>query len=314
MRAELDRPVVFFAGKGGVGKTTSAALCALAQQRAGRRTLLVSTDPAHNLSDVFTGAAPSAGEARPAGAGLEGLWVLEVDIDRETRRYLDEVKGNIRRLVRSSMLAEAERQIDLAGRAPGAAESALLERLVAVLLDARGHYDRIVFDTAPTGHTLRLLSMPQLMGAWVDGLLRRRAARHEERAGWLAGREVPEDPVYALLQRRRDRLTACWRILADPALTAFVMVLIPESLPIAETTRAIEELEVAGLSPAMVVVNRVMPARVSDPFFAARQRQQAECLQRIDRVFADRARLRLPLLAGEVASVQALESLLPALD
>ncbi|TVQ47529.1 MAG: ArsA family ATPase [Gammaproteobacteria bacterium] len=303
----LDRPVLFFAGKGGVGKTTCAALTALAAARAGERTLLVSTDPAHNLGDLFGPVA--GGVAHEVSARLD---VLEIDPVAETRRYLDEVKGNMRRLVSSTLLAEAERQVDLAGRAPGAEESALLERMVGVLLDERVRYRRVIFDTAPTGHTLRLLTMPSLMGAWVDGLLRRRAAHHDARAGWLGAPEVPEDPVFELLHRRRLRLEQTRSLLADRAVTGLVFVLVPEALPIAETRRGIDELADHGLAVAGLVVNRVMPTATSDPFYAERKRREREYLARIDAMFADLPRIDLPLLAGDVDSVAALEQLLPA--
>ncbi|MCC5860651.1 MAG: ArsA family ATPase [Gammaproteobacteria bacterium] len=303
----LDRPVLFFAGKGGVGKTTCAALTALAAARAGERTLLVSTDPAHNLGDLFGPVA--GGVAHEVSARLD---VLEIDPVAETRRYLDEVKGNMRRLVSSTLLAEAERQVDLAGRAPGAEESALLERMVGVLLDERVRYRRVIFDTAPTGHTLRLLTMPSLMGAWVDGLLRRRAAHHDARSGWLGAPEVPEDPVFELLHRRRLRLEQTRSLLADRAVTGLVFVLVPEALPIAETRRGIDELADHGLAVAGLVVNRVMPTATSDPFYAERKRREREYLARIDAMFADLPRIDLPLLAGDVDSVAALEQLLPA--
>lgn len=303
----LDRPVLFFAGKGGVGKTTCAALAALAAARAGERTLLVSTDPAHNLGDLFGPGAP--GVTRGVAARLD---VLEIDPARETRRYLDEVKANMRRLVSSNLLEEAERQVDLAGRAPGAEESALLERMVAVLLDERTRYQRVIFDTAPTGHTLRLLTMPSLMGAWVDGLLRRRAAHHEARAGWVGGAEVPEDPVFELLHRRRLRLEQARALLADPAVTGIVFVLVPEALPIAETRRGIDELADDGLASAALVVNRVMPEATRDPFYAERKARERIHLARIAEMFAAWPRLELPLLSGDVDSIAALERLLPA--
>ncbi len=302
----LDPPVLFFAGKGGVGKTTCAALAALACARAGERTLLVSTDPAHNLGDLF---GPGVGGvAREVVARLE---VLEIDPATETRRYLEEVKANMRRLVSSNLLEEAERQVDLAGRAPGAEESALLERMVAVLLDERQHYQRVIFDTAPTGHTLRLLTMPSLMGAWVDGLLRRRGALREARAGWMGGAEVPDDPVFELLHRRRLRLEQTRALLADSTVTGIVFVLVPEALPVAETRRGIDELADHGLTAAGLVVNRVMPEATSDPFYAERKRRERDYLARIDTMFAELSRLQLPLLAGDVDSVSALEQLLP---
>ncbi|MCC5869180.1 MAG: ArsA family ATPase [Gammaproteobacteria bacterium] len=304
----MNHPVLFLAGKGGVGKTTCAALAALASARRGQATLLVSTDPAHNLGDLFGG---RGANTRNVETNLD---VLEIDPDTETRRYLATVKDNMRRLVSSPMLAEAERQIDLAGRAPGAAESALLERVVAILLDERKAYERVVFDTAPTGHTLRLLTMPALMGVWIDGLLQRRAARHEERAGWLAAREVPADPVFELLQQRRSRLDRAREILLDSHNTGIVFVLVPEALPVAETRRGIDELAAHGLGTAGLVINRLLPEVIEDDFFRQRKACERQWLARIERMFAGLPQLRLPLLAGEVDSAAALGQLLPGVE
>jgi len=305
----LDRPVVLLAGKGGVGKTTTAAALALRAADDGHATLLISTDPAHNLGDLF-GRAARDGAIRRVDAGLD---VLEIDPDAETRRYLATVKDNIRRLVSSTMLEEAERQIDLAGRVPGAAESALLERIVAILLDERADYARVVFDTAPTGHTVRLLTLPELMGAWVDGLLRRRGERSRERARWLGSGEVPDDPVFELLHRRRRRLAEARALLRDPATSEIAFVLNPDALSIAETRRGIDELADHGLAVASVIVNRLLPDDLGEAFMRERLALQRRCLARIEHEFAGFARGFLPLLAGDADSRDALRTLAAAL-
>ncbi|PZN31556.1 MAG: arsenic-transporting ATPase [Proteobacteria bacterium] len=302
----LEHPVLFLAGKGGVGKTTVAAATALANAKAGRRTLLVSTDPAHNLGDLF-GVQFTGGAIQRVAPCLDAL---EIDPDIETERYLATVKDNMRRLIRSTMLEEAERQIDLAGRAPGAAEAAMLERIVAVLLDERAGYERVVFDTAPTGHTVRLLTLPELMGAWVDGLVKRREQRNRERSAWVGGDEAPEDPVFELLHRRRHRLAEARRLLLDAGVCAFVFVLIPEALPIAETRRGIDDLGAHGMNVAGLVVNRLLPETVSEPFFHRRLERERQYLARIDRELSGHPQIRLPLLEHDVDSLQALEILL----
>ena len=159
-RRILDREVVFFGGKGGVGKTTLAATMALEAAREGHRTLLVSTDPAHSTSDVLdTRLGGEAREVRPR------LWALEIDPAEEADRYIDDVKARIADSTPPRLMAEVERQIDIARVTPGAEESALFDRFTRIAEEAGDTWDRLIFDTAPLGHTLRLLALPELMDA-----------------------------------------------------------------------------------------------------------------------------------------------------
>jgi arsenite/tail-anchored protein-transporting ATPase len=299
----LQRRVVFFAGKGGVGKSTAAAAFALATAERQRRTLLVSTDPAHNLGDLFH--SPVGGQdMRRLAANLDAL---EIDAHRETHHYLAGVKENVRKAVRSTMLEEALRQIDLAVHSPGAMEAALFERLASLLLDEAAAYDRVIFDTAPTGHTIRLLSLPELMGAWMDGLLQRRRQRNRDYSPWLGDGEVPEDPLFEVLYHRRRRAAHLRELLLDEAMTAFVFVLVPEYLPITETENAIRELAQWGIQVRHLVVNKLLPENIQDPFFRQRLEREHHWLKRIEEAFAGLQHIHLPLMPGDVDSRETLQ-------
>src|SRR5262249_10923136 len=130
MRSLFDRQVVFFGGKGGVGKTTCSAAFALAASRRGRRVLLVSTDPAHSTSDIFE---------RPIGSDAREieprLGVLEIDAGRESARYIAEVKRDIERMFAPAVIRQAHRQIDMAAAAPGLADVALLDRMIDLIVE-----------------------------------------------------------------------------------------------------------------------------------------------------------------------------------
>ena len=167
----LDRQVVFFGGKGGVGKTTCSSAFALAASRRGQRVLLVSTDPAHSTSDIFERKiGHDEREIEPR------LWAIEIDARRESTRYVDEVKRDIERMFAPAVIRQAYRQIDMAAASPGLAEVALLDRMIDLIVEREARYDLIVFDTAPTGHTVQLLRMPEVMDTWIRALVKHRRA------------------------------------------------------------------------------------------------------------------------------------------
>lgn len=316
--ALLLKPVTFFGGKGGVGKTTIAAAAALASADAGHSTLLVSTDPAHSTGDILEarlGPEPTAVAHR--------LDALEIDPAAAADRYIAEVKERVREVTSPRMLAEVEREIDVARAAPGAHEAALFDRFADLMPLAGDAYDRVVFDTAPTGHTLRLLGLPELMQAWVDGLVARRRKLNSLGRMWRkaagaaagaaagTGRGPDDDPVLAALERRQARFRRAREIVTDPARTAFVFVVVPERLPILETARAVEALERYGIPVGGVVVNRVLPADAGGSFLARRREREARYLERIDRELARLPRTRVELREEDVVGPDALRSLGP---
>ncbi|HIQ53565.1 MAG TPA: ArsA family ATPase, partial [Pseudomonas pachastrellae] len=162
----LERRLIWVGGKGGVGKTSvSAALAVLAAQR-GKRCLVVSTDPAHSLGDVFARALDDSPRRL-----LPNLDAMEIDPDAEVDAHLARVIDQMRKLAAPEMLQELTRQMQLTRHSPGTQEAALLERIARLVTAPPDDYDLIIFDTAPTGHTLRLLTLPEAMAAWTDGLL-----------------------------------------------------------------------------------------------------------------------------------------------
>src|SRR5689334_23988068 len=298
MRALIDKQVLFFGGKGGVGKTTSASAMALAASKTGKRVLLVSTDPAHSTSDIFE--RPIGPEPVPL---LPNLHALEIDGDFEAKRYVKDVKERIKGLFGHNIQKEANKQIDLAASMPGAEEMALFDRIGGLVRGEDDRFDLIVFDTAPTGHTLRLIRMPELMEAWIRALSRSRKA--------MLGIEQDDttDPVMLQLTERLEHLREFRARLLSPRVCSFVLVLVAERLPIEETSRAIEQLDEAGVTIGGLVVNRVLPETSPDPFLRARHEQEQIYLDEIDRRFKSRARVRVPQLPSDVHGVPTLERL-----
>ena len=292
----MKRRFTFFGGKGGVGKTTCASAVALAASRAGKRVLLVSTDPAHSTSDIFE--RHIGPEPVPIAPSLHAM---EIDAATESQRYVSDVKEHIAQLFGHSIQKEASRQIDLAATMPGAEEVALFDRMGGLIRGEDQRFDLIVFDTAPTGHTLRLIRMPELMEAWIKALSRSR------RAMLGVDQDDKQDPIMLRLNDRLERLRFLRARLVSGRTTGFVLVLIPERLPIEETARAIAQLDEAGVKVGGLVVNRVLPDTSSDAFLSARRRQEEVYLQEIARRFASHSVVRVPQLESDVYGMAALD-------
>ncbi|WP_424001899.1 ArsA family ATPase [Haloarcula salina] len=281
---------VFFGGKGGVGKTTVSAAYGLNCARAGLDTLLVSTDPAHSTSDVFD---QQFGDEPTAVDGHDGLWAMEIDPEAEIDRHMREIKATMSDQVSPAIVNEIDRQIELAHRTPGAYEAALFDRLIDVMRSSED-YDRVVFDTSPTGGTLRLLSLPEFLESWVERLREKRAESVDlfEKAAigdQEARAKLADDPILARLAERKEQFAFAGETLREDA--AFFLVLNPDDLSIEESHRAVDDLESAGLSVGGLVVNKVAPE--PDPeesgtgatFLRERHRTERDRLDRIEGEF-----------------------------
>jgi len=249
---------VFFGGKGGVGKTTVSSAYGLKCENAGLETLLVSTDPAHSTSDVFD----QQFDDDPARVeGYDHLWAMEIDPDEEVEEHMMEIKRRMSDQVSPAIVNEIDRQIELAHRTPGAYEAALFDRFIEVMQNA-DQYDRVVFDTSPTGGTLRLLSLPEFLDEWIDRLIQKRSKSIDlfEKAAIgekEARKKLEEDPIIAHLQQRKEKFEFAARTLREQA--SFYLVLNPDELSIRETERTITQLGEHGLSVDGLVLNRVTP-------------------------------------------------------
>ena len=321
-----DRRVLFVGGKGGVGKTSVASALALAAARRGRRTLVVSTDPAHNLGHLWD---TSVGDRVVRLA--EGLDGMEIDPARTTDEHLAAVGATMRRLMPEHLTGEITKHLDLARDAPGTHEAAVLERVAETLEEADGRYDLVVFDTAPSGHTSRLMSLPETMTAWTEGLLRRQD-RSEKFGAALrglggdrddpgeallgdTGRDRRKDPadrrarrdqeIRRILVRRRTRFERLRDRLRDSADTAFLIVLTAERLPVLETVELHGQLTRSGVGVAGLVINKRSPAGRGD-FLEARRAQEEQHLERLRHELPGVATVELPLLDGDIVGAEAL--------
>jgi len=289
--------IIFVGGKGGVGKSSSAAALATGYAEKGYRTLLISTDPAHNISDIFQ---------QQIGGNTtyieKNLYALEIDSEKETDAYIQKVKENIQGVVHVQMMEEVHRQLDTAKASPGADEAALFDKLISIILEEGARFDKLVFDTAPTGHTIRLLSLPELMGIWIEGLLNKRKKTNTQYSQLLNDGQAVDDPIYDTLQERKQRFTKAREILLDKQATTFLFVLNPEKLPIAETKKAIHLLEKFQIAVPYIIVNKVLPEETGGGFFEKRKQNEKIYLERIALDFSAQTIFYIPFFSEDITN------------
>ncbi|HEY83317.1 MAG TPA: ArsA family ATPase [Dehalococcoidia bacterium] len=305
MNDVLSRKFIFFAGKGGSGKTTCAAAFSLCLAQSQQPTLVVSTDPAHSLSDIF-GTKIGSKETKI----IDNLWGIEIDPEREAKRYTETIKEKMRNVVSSVIVDEIKRQIDIAYLSPGAEESAIFDKFIELMEKIDRPYEKIVFDTAPTGHTLRLLTLPEILGAWIERLIKKREQAMSLMRMASADREsetrARSDPVIQTLEQRKAKFEMARRYLVDRKSASFIFVLNAEKLSISETERALSLLRKHAISVDGIIVNRIIPSR-DDEFLRKRKAVQDKCLEEIRAKFKGLILGYIPLLESDIQSTEDLQ-------
>ena len=307
--------LLLFGGKGGVGKTTTSTATAIHLADCGLKVLLVSSDPAHSTSDslgvdIGTEPTPVPGveglyglemdpesklsnllpklgnmvDGMNSGGGLGGLGGLGMMLDPSAKQELDEIKSDVKT---SDMIL------------PGLDEALAFDELLKHVEDP--NWDVIVFDTAPTGHTLRFLSLPEIIEAWSGRLIRLMRVSGGIRS-MLFGRKESEE-MKQELERFRSRVLHVRRVLSDEQLTSFTLVTIPEKMGVNETVRAYSSLVEYQLPVSSCIVNRVTP-EFDHPFL--QKRREAE-LRRI-------TELENQLTSVEVSSMELLDQEVVGID
>ncbi|MFB6302270.1 MAG: ArsA family ATPase [Haloferacaceae archaeon] len=318
---------VLYGGKGGVGKTTCAAATALASAAAGTPTLVVSTDPAHSLSDTLeTDVPPEPAQVREDVP----LFAAEVDPDAAMEAGpLGGGGGGNGALGGLGGVGEALDDLPMdplmGGEMPGADEAVAMQRLIEYLDDPR--FDRVVVDTAPTGHTLRLLELPETLDSMVGRLLQFRervGGMMDGLSGMFGDDEEGDVEPGPGLEEVRERIERLRTVLRDPERTDFRVVMVPEEMSVVESERLVGRLEEFEIPVRTLVVNRVMePATdvaggaIDEEWIVAPDLEDCEFCQRrwevqqraLDRatdLFRGRTVKRVPLLADEVRGDAAL--------
>ncbi len=299
--------ILLFTGKGGVGKTTVAASTALRCADRGRRTLVLSTDPAHSLSDAL--GVPLGSEPGPVA---HGLWGQQLDAQQRMEESWSEIQAYLTEVLDWAGVAgiEAEELAVL----PGLDEIFALADLKAFA--ASGEWDTIVVDCAPTAETIRLLSLPEILAWYMDRVFP--ASRRLNRVlspvlSRVTNLPVAGDEVFGAAHRFYDRLDGVRDLLTDPLVTSARLVVNPERMVIAEARRTHTYLSLFGYRVDAVVANRVLPGEVEDPWFARWQALHTEHLVAIDEGFAPLPVLRAHLAPDELVGLDALRGFAEAL-
>jgi arsenite-transporting ATPase len=273
---------LFFSGKGGVGKTSLSCAAAMWLAERGYKTLIVTTDPAPNLSDTFE---QEIGHKITQVSGADNLWAMEINPDKATEDYRNRILDPARKLLPTHVLKVMEEQLS----SPCATEVAAFDKFIDFM--ENDSFDVIIFDTAPTGHTLRLLKLPADWSRFIGNSSQE-------------GGQTCIGPVRSL-QAAREKYERAINTMRDKNRSSFVFILQPETTSIYEANRSLQELGTIGVEATMLIINGILPReQCTDEFFAKRRQMQERHLQEIGAL--NLPYLRMTLLDHEIKGVETL--------
>ncbi|MDX2286588.1 MAG: ArsA family ATPase [Bacteroidia bacterium] len=291
--------IILFTGKGGVGKTTMAAATALAAARKGLKTLVMSTDPAHSLADALN--VPLGPEPVRVAPNLYGQ---EFDVYYSMKKYW----GNMRELMRTIFRWQGVGNVvaEELSVLPGMEEASAF--LWIEKFYSEGQYDLLVIDSAPTGETLTLLSLPQVTQAWLTRAFPgQRFAIKTVGAVVRRTMDIPLDKGYEELEALFGKLERIQQIFHQQDVTSIRLVANPERMVIQEAKRAYTYLQLYGYNVDALIVNRILPEEGGGPLFQKYLASQQEHLREIEESFAPLPILRLPHQGEEVFGLTLLD-------
>jgi len=285
-----------FVGKGGVGKTSCAAATALRLSKQGHKTLIVSTDPAHSLADSFKK------KIGPEEKKIfDNLWAVEIDPAKDMEKMQDEMRAGVKKMEddgQKNPLAQMMPGLDMENLISGFGDFSSLPGMDEVtafqkFLDYidNNDYDYIIFDTAPTGHTLRFLSLPEIMDSWVGKMLKFRygiagmADIFKKLIPFTQPQDETRDKSLEKLEEMKAQIEKGRLILTNPNQTEFVMIMIPQDMSIFESESAVKSLETHGIKVNRAIVNQFQPSHKDCSFCSTRHDQHNVKLKDIKKKF-----------------------------
>ena len=296
---EDELKLILFGGKGGVGKTTCASSAGLYLAKEGFKTLVISTDPAHSLSDSL---GQRIGDEIKEIKGVKKLSALEVNAQFALSQFKIRYEDQIKKIFDTSTYLDQE-DIDafFALPIPGIDEVMGFKTIVDLIDEAK--FDKYIVDTAPTGHALRLLALPQLLDEWIKVLARMRW-KYRYMVESFSGKYNPDEGDDFLVEMKKT-VKKIEDLLKDRKRCEFVAVTIPEDMAILETERLVSNLNNYGIKVKQLLVNNVLESRDCQ-FCRERSKGQAEYIKQIRRKFSGLKATITPLQPHEVKGIEAL--------
>ena len=301
--------ILFFSGKGGVGKTSLAAATGVRLAQLNYRTLVMSIDPAHSLADSFDLGTDLFHVTTSDPLSInDRLSILELNIQKEVKRHWQEISSYVTSVLRTTGISgvEAEELAIL----PGMEELSAMMYINQYRREER--YDVVVLDAAPTAESLRFISMPTTLDWYMKHIFpfqRNFLKAVRPIANRVAPFELPADSYFLNVRDLFEKLEVVDEVLEDPNVTSVRLVTNPEKMVLRETQRAFVYFSLHGLTVDAVIVNRVLPAQVRDAWFNEWHTSQEGILQEIAEYFAPVPVKRVPLFAHEVLGIGRLEDL-----
>ena len=303
-----NNSIIMFGGKGGVGKTTCASSSAIWAAEHGRNTLIISTDPAHSLGDSF-GLEFSPGIPTPV-EGIKNLTALEINPKANMAEFQEITNMNpiedigIPGMGEMGMFTELQ---EFSAMNPPGIDEALAFAKVLEFIETDHDFDLIIFDTAPTGHTLRFLSLPETLSGWIGKILKLRLKLGKFFGNikrLFKGEDKPETDSLELLEKLNDSIDNARDDLKNPLINSFVIVMIPEEMAVAETGRLLNELIKYNIPNSNIIVNQLYPNNAElCEFCRSRKKMQQKHLNRIKEIFGNEMGkniITVPLFKDEV--------------
>jgi arsenite/tail-anchored protein-transporting ATPase len=302
---------ILFGGKGGVGKTTMSAASAVyvARQDSQKKNLIFTTDPAPSLADSFN---QQLSHEPVQIEGLPNLWAMEIDAKKELVAFKKQYGDDILDILQEgTYLSDKETEEMFSLDIPGLDEVMGLKKIMDFMDAAESsthQFDTYFLDTAPTGHTLRLLALPELLDNWIKMLAKLRWKYHYMVDRFSRGKEKRVENADAFLLEMKKTVKKVQTLLHDPKKTTFVVVTIPEAMGVEETKDLMEELSTYNISSKYIIINHIVPADDSS-FLRTRRNVQNRYIEEIKQQFPKSEITEIELQAEEIRGMEKLTGL-----